>query len=799
MQARISRIEIHGFRGIPQLALNTDRKSVLIKGDNGTGKSSIVEAVEFFFTGSVSHLQGTKGVSLAKHGPHIHYTKKDVKVELTFDPGNVILSRTMTTSPVGNKSLEAQLNAARNGTFILRRSQILEFINDDPADRYSAIASIIGLEGLDTMELEMQRVRDDMKGDEEVKLAAIDDLFRSLSQTLGEEVSSLDQVLPGLNRKAAEFGFPSLDNLNIIKRYAENLYKSIKFKAKGIDLARNQEQLLNLLEEPLITEEKLGRLSNFVGRANRLIVTNARSNIQMLELLGLGKEIVGAERMSQCPLCGQPIDSDSFLGTLESRIKTLTELSSEASAMRQDSRLVEAYLEEVGEKLDNILSRMGSLRGGGTLARRVKEHRLFVADFASQVTRAKNLIEPASATDLKRRSDRVSSTLERIRTKAKIQFEEIGLTEEERKLLEFVEMLGNVEGKVRTYQTLMSGYEGAARRHEIAEKIYSSFSSAKKTKVHEIYLAIRDDVNNFSAKLHPNEGSRNIRLDIVPTRRASANLLIDTLGKSQQDPRGLESEGHLDALGICIFLAFVRKFNTDIPLVLLDDVITTLDSGHRGRLAQLLLEEFSDKQLVVTTHDGIWYEEFIAQERAHRKENDFKNIEIVGWNLSSGPRIVNNRPRTESIEQKLSDGDKGAAANEGRQYLEWILANLCEEMEVFVRFEMSPRYEVRDLLPPARARILKMINDAEFKGRVETAFLDLEKTILVGNLLSHNNLFATQFAISEVRAFYEAVRNLHTVLSCPDCGSFLHYYRELSIIHCSNEKCKGSLTFRVRS
>ena len=799
MPVRISRIDVHAFRGIPQLALETDRKSVLIKGDNGTGKSSIIEALEFFFTGAVVHLQGTHGVSLTKHGPHIHYSKADVKVELTFDPGNIVLSRTMTTPPVRNKLLESQMSAASKGTFILRRSQILEFINDDPADRYSAIANIIGLESLDATELEMQRLRDDMKGDEEAKLETIDDMFLSVSQTLGEDVSSVDKVLAALNHKATEFGFPSLRSFKEIKKYTQKLYKSVKNKAEGMEAAKNLEELLKLLQEPIISEERLESLSSFADGANELISSNTRSSVRLLELLSGGREIIGIESSSQCPLCGQPIEKDSLMGTLESRISTLTQLSREASTLRQDWRLIEKSLEEAGGKLDSILGKMGSLKGVGAMSKRVKEHRLFLSDFISKLARAKDLVEPLTTVDLNYRSAQMVPVLDKIRTQVELELEKIGLTEDEKKLLEFIGMLGDAGGKVNSYDEMQLDYGIAIKHRIIAEKLYVSFSSVKKAKVHEIYLAILGDVNDFSARLHPNEGARSIQLDVDQTKRASANLLIDTLGKSQQDPRGLESEGHLDALGICIFLAFVKKFNNDIPLVLLDDVITTLDSGHRAKLAELLIEEFSDKQLLVTTHDNVWYEEFRAQERAFKKENDFKNVEIVGWTLASGPRIINNKPRVESIEQKLNDGDKQAAANEGRQYLEWILEKLCEEMEVSVQFKMPPRYEIGDLLPPARAKILKMIDDAGFKGRIESAFLGLEKTIPMGNLLSHNNVFSTDIAISEVRTFCDSVRNLHVVFSCPDCGSFLRYYRELLIIRCSNKKCDGSIEIRVRN
>ena len=49
---KIKNIEINAFRGIPDiLKLNLQGNSLLLYGENGTGKSSIVDAIEFFFTG----------------------------------------------------------------------------------------------------------------------------------------------------------------------------------------------------------------------------------------------------------------------------------------------------------------------------------------------------------------------------------------------------------------------------------------------------------------------------------------------------------------------------------------------------------------------------------------------------------------------------------------------------------------------------------------------------------------------------------------------------------------------------
>jgi DNA repair exonuclease SbcCD ATPase subunit len=179
MSVKIKTIDIHAFRGIPDFELQLDGKSLLLRGENGTGKSSIVEAIEFFFTGKISHLEGTRGLSLQQHAPHVNFEPDDLNVELTFNPGNVSLNRTFTSSHSPPEQLKDYFQITQNGTFIMRRSQILTFIMSKPAERFRAIGSIIGVEPLDEIELEMMRVRDDLKGEVKSKEEKIGGLKRS--------------------------------------------------------------------------------------------------------------------------------------------------------------------------------------------------------------------------------------------------------------------------------------------------------------------------------------------------------------------------------------------------------------------------------------------------------------------------------------------------------------------------------------------------------------------------------------------------------------------------------------------
>ena len=100
-------------------------------------------------------------------------------------------------------------------------------------------------------------------------------------------------------------------------------------------------------------------------------------------------------------------------------------------------------------------------------------------------------------------------------------------------------------------------------RFDVAEKIYSTFSDTKKAKIQDIYDSIQGNIQNFYSILHPSEPHKNIELTVALGRRASTELRMESFGREGEDPRALTSEGHLDSLGLCIFLGFVKKFNED--------------------------------------------------------------------------------------------------------------------------------------------------------------------------------------------------------------------------------------------
>ena len=75
---KLESVRIEWARGIAQkLELDFQQKSFGISGPNGSGKSAVIDAIEFALTGQIGRLEGTgtKGLSVAEHGPHVDKAK----------------------------------------------------------------------------------------------------------------------------------------------------------------------------------------------------------------------------------------------------------------------------------------------------------------------------------------------------------------------------------------------------------------------------------------------------------------------------------------------------------------------------------------------------------------------------------------------------------------------------------------------------------------------------------------------------------------------------------------------------
>ena len=140
---RIRSIQLAWFRGAAEsVSLDLDCKSIVVYGTNGSGKSSFVDAIEYFLNeGKIGHLcHEYSGKRQEKAIPNTHRPQgrktevaiqfkdnSEYKVEIQPDGSRTNSSGELATMPVWDYRRT-----------VLRQNEVAEFIHGTKGDKYSA-------------------------------------------------------------------------------------------------------------------------------------------------------------------------------------------------------------------------------------------------------------------------------------------------------------------------------------------------------------------------------------------------------------------------------------------------------------------------------------------------------------------------------------------------------------------------------------------------------------------------------------------------------------------------------------
>lgn len=785
--SKIKRLTASNFRGVIQESLDLDGCSVVILGENGTGKSSFIDALEFYFTGKVSHLEGAQGVSTARHAPHILAGTGEKSVSVGFVKNNLSVTRTFDGDieiPDELKDLHAQGSSA---TFILRRKNLLDFILAQPAPRYEQLAAIIGIDELDKTERSLMQTRDDVENEVNTLSAAVETEKTKLTDILGETDFSDNNILAVLNRKLQGLKQQPLESFSSAN---ERKLQIVTGGHSPTDLTRSVQL------QSLITQcEELSKNTNLFDANKALwdLVSQLHSDINRVRDLLFGEVLKSSSRLmtqytdiENCPVCLQPINRQELLEALEKRIANLQPIVELSEKIKRQIVIFRSAVQNWNAIFNGVVKLSNEIEIHWDFTP-LHGYRSLLESISSRIS-----VEPAdlrldSFEDIKAHTA-ISTAFRSIGNfvsaiqKEKAKFDP---SEEDKKALQAIELITRTLDSRQALSTLNPTLEAKRSTHKEISFVYDVFVNTKRTEVQRIYGELQDSIREFFSILHPDEGYKEVRLAVNEGRRASTEIKMDFHNRAQEDPRAFNSEGHLDSLGLCVFLAFVKKFNADFPIIALDDVVSSIDSGHRQRVCDLLFGKFPEAQWLITTHDYVWHEELRAYQIAHGLSAKFKNLQILGWTLEGGPQFNVYKPRWVLIEEKISGGDKDGAAASIRKELEAFLLEGVISLQTRIPVKRNGRYTVGDLHDPLVAQFNKKI-PAVFKEK-EAIFIALKKNGIFGNLLTHNNPRAEYTSIEEVRGFAEAVKQFESLFVCPTCNTMITYYPEAKVIRC---RCK---------
>jgi hypothetical protein len=157
---KLKSAHIEEVRGIRKLDIEFRGKTFAISGPNGSGKSGVIDAIEFGLTGQIGRLmgRGTKGLTIADHGPHVDKTKFPdaafvvLKVSLPALNKSATITRKVSApkkpkiEPNDADMLAVFAEIADHPEIALSRREILRFILTEPTKRSEEIQTILKLD-----------------------------------------------------------------------------------------------------------------------------------------------------------------------------------------------------------------------------------------------------------------------------------------------------------------------------------------------------------------------------------------------------------------------------------------------------------------------------------------------------------------------------------------------------------------------------------------------------------------------------------------------------------------------------
>jgi len=257
------------------------------------------------------------------------------------------------------------------------------------------------------------------------------------------------------------------------------------------------------------------------------------------------------------------------------------------------------------------------------------------------------------------------------------------------------------------------------------------------------------------------------RIDLVVGEIGALELTlrVTTVSGTSASPHQIFSEANLDLCALLVFLSIAQEAaeRGQARLLVLDDVLQSVDSGFRVKLMRLLVREFSDWQLVVTAHDRLWREQLRSLLTKSGKAPI--EIEILGWDLESGPRIRGGEPGL-PLDLALDSAEPTLICAAAGRQLEQVCDELSWRLPTSVQRRRGDAYTLGDLWPGVHRKLMK----SGVSGLADDVDTWLHLRNMVG---AHYNEWADAVCLSEAEELGIAVRALYQHTYCLDCARWV--------------------------
>jgi len=794
---KIKSLSISGIRGIKKsIDINLNEKSILLYGDNGSGKSSIADSLEWLYRNEVSHLSSNE-IDLKEAMRNSCINKYDIsRISVKYNNSldiekKLYFEKDSLESELTADRLEQYISDSKSENLFIRFRLLRDFVDKTKTDKVKFLSDIIGFSDVTKTRSILRKSVNSIKA--EIKNQNFENQIEVQKKTLiskiGADVSRKEDFFKEIRKKITSLKeiSTSISSFNDVDNILADIKKPVNTQQLSqLKFLDSVNMTLSIFENEidLIDTEYKTYFDRFSRIASDI---NIKWQTLLFSFLKSGKDVIDEKYYTEdiCPLCLQSKNirelrieiQKRFCEIEEESLKTKTEFD---NAKESFENIITERLNRINLILKDpmvdvidfkyIKEALLSIRSKFIAYQKTTISKEFISD--DVLPESDSLILSKKDFNVK---NNVEKSIETIKTDsiASTQiYADISAAKDAFMLIEESKMK---ENKLK-------------KQKESLELIYNEFIRRQKESLEKFISSFSDLLNCFYQRMNPKESFQEIQINVIDEEDDLKGITMKCKynGKWISPPQKYFSESHLNCLGLSFFLASVKAFNKTNKFVVFDDVISSFDTTHRKRFADLIFDEFGDYQVILLTHESEWFD----QVRPIVKGKGWI-INKIKWSESEGT-YLDKKPveLKEFIENKIKSGSPEGVGNHMRQHLEHILKRICCDLKVKVPFRFNDDNEKRmayELLNELKSTISKKSRQ-DLKLKKELCIND---SIGLLNSSSHDGEFVPK--IGDLKAVWTDIEKFENVFLCKDCKNLIsmnNYDDDLKEIRCGCGKTK---------
>jgi hypothetical protein len=752
----------------------------------------VVDAIEFGLTGEIARLKGkgTGDIKLATHGPHVD--KRDypdsslVRLNVHIPSlgksavitRNIKKPRELKVEPEDKDVRAILAEVAVHPEVTLSRREIIKFILTEATQRSRDVQTLLKLDEIDQTRSTLKTTQNRLGDAHSAAVTQVSITEDSLRRHLDLPTLSSADVLGVVNKRRAILGLAGIEQLEADTSVSAGIVEAAKRAAPAV----NKESALRDLKA--LRDEVEGGL----GKGSKTAIAGAVEGLNKIEadpglleairrrsFIQTGLDLVDS---AQCPLCDTAWEIDALRVHLDEKLKKSRHAEELQQGLLTYGREIAAELARIRALIAPV-EKVGTAEGAESFVKALSAWSNDLADFSGKLSAVSDLVSVKARLEARWTAE-PATLLEEIAAVS----DKVSARPDEAAAVDAQSFLVVAQERLEAWRRASRTEEAAKSAAEVGRAAYRIYCEVAESKLSGLFVEVQgdfskyyraingDDEKEFTAKLLAQDG----KLD----------LTVDFYKRGMFPPGAYHSEGHQDGMGVCLYLALMKRLLGDnFTLAVLDDVVMSVDAGHRKQFCKLLKTHFPDTQFVITTHDRVWAQQMRSEGLVSAKST----VSFYGWTVETGPIVEEVAEIWEEIAADLAKGRVSDAAGKLRRHLEYCASDLADQLGAKITHRADGSNELGDFLPAVLARQNELLGKAaksaqdwgveEAKERVKqrkeslsryTAASNVEKWAV--NAVVHYNAWANLS-----KEDFEPVANTFKALlgefRCSACDSWL--------------------------